>query len=243
MKKYLILLLAVAFLPGVSSCQILKQAKDKAKGITTNTGTSTGAGLTNSEVISGLKQALEMGTNNGTNKVSQVDGYFMNPAIKILMPQDARIVEEKLRQVGLGDQVDKAILQMNRAAEQAGKEAAPIFLDAIKGMTITDAMGILRGPNDAATTYLKTNTSAQLTEKFKPIIQKALDQTQATKYWKDVFNTYNQIPFVQPVNSNLTDYVTQKALEGLFKTIAEEELKIRQDPAARVTALLQKVFG
>lgn len=253
MKKYLILLLAVALLPGLSSCQA--QKKGLKGNIPTNTnnnttnlpsipGVTTGTGnVSNSEIVEGLKQALEVGTNNGTSKVSQLDGYFKNPAIKILMPPDVKMVESKLREYGMGDQVDKAIMQMNRAAEQAAKEAAPIFIGAIKNMTINDAVGILRGSNDAATVYLKNNTSTQLTEKFRPIVKKALDQTQATKYWNDVFSNYNKLPFVTPVNANLDDYVTQKALEGLFKTIADEELKIRQDPAARVTALLQKVFG
>ncbi|HZG01448.1 MAG TPA: DUF4197 domain-containing protein [Chitinophagales bacterium] len=252
MKKYLLLVLAVALLPGFTACQAQKKGLKKNIPTNTNTntafptipGVTTGSGsVSNSEIVAGLKQALEVGTNNGTAQVSQTDGFFKNAAIKILMPPDVKMVESKLREYGMGEHVDKAILQMNRAAEQAAKEAAPIFIDAIKGMSITDAVGILRGSNDAATVYLKNNTSAQLTDKFRPIIKKALDQTQATKYWNDVFVNYNKLPFVTPVNANLDDYVTQKALEGLFHTIAQEELKIRQDPAARITDLLKKVFG
>jgi hypothetical protein len=132
---------------------------------------------------------------------------------------------------------------MNRAAEEAGKEAKPIFVNAIKSMTISDAMGILKGPNDAATSYLKNTTSAELTTKFKPVIDRALAKTEATKYWKDVFDKYNALPFVTPVNPDLSGYVTQKALDGLFYEISQEELKIRTDPVARVTDLLKKVFG
>lgn len=241
MKNYLLLLLAIISLPVVSSCQVTKDLKKKLPAGVPSVSNNTG--LSNSEIVAGLKQALEVGTNNGTSRVSQVNGYFGNSLIKIVMPPDVKMVEDKLRQVGLGDQVDRAILTMNRAAEEAAKEAAPIFIDAIKQMTITDAVGILKGSDDAATQYLKSHTSEQLSAKFKPIIQRALDKTEATRYWKDVFDTYNRIPFVQPVNSDLTSYVTQKALDGLFVTIAQEELKIRKDPVAQVTELLKKVFG
>lgn len=241
MKNSILLLLAIISFPVFSSCQITKGLK---KQIPTNLpGNTSSTGLTSSEIAAGLKQALEVGTNISTDRLSQTNGYFGNALVKIVMPPDARIVEEKLRQVGLGHHVDKAILTMNRAAEEAAKEAAPIFIDAIKQMTITDAVGILRGSDNAATQYLKTHTSAELTNKFKPVIQRALDKTEATKYWKQVFDQYNRIPFVQPVNSDLTAYVTQKALDGLFVTIAQEELKIRKDPVAQVTDLLKKVFG
>lgn len=159
------------------------------------------------------------------------------------MPPDAKIVETKLRSLGMGDEVDKMILSMNRAAESAAKDAAPIFVDAIKSMSFSDAMGIVQGPNDAATQYLKRTTSAQLTAKFHPVIQAALDKTEATKYWSDIFSTYNKIPFVKPVNSDLNGYVTQKALDGLFLTMAGEEAKIRKDPAATANQLIQSVFG
>jgi hypothetical protein len=143
----------------------------------------------------------------------------------------------------MGSMVDKAILSMNRAAEQAAKESKPIFINAIKNMTITDAVSILKGSDNAATTYLRNNTSVQLTEKFTPIIDKALENTQATKYWSDVFTNYNKIPGVQKINPDLSKYVTQRALEGLFKMIADEELAIRKDPVARTTDILKKVFG
>src|SRR5688572_7094271 len=144
MKKYTFLFLAVAMIPTLSSCQTWKDLQKKGTdAVNTATGGNT-AGLSNSEVVAGLKQALEVGTGNGTSKVSQVDGYFKNPAIKILMPPDVKKVEEQLRNVGLGSYVDKAILSMNRAAEEAGKEAKPIFVNAIKSMTISDAMGILK---------------------------------------------------------------------------------------------------
>lgn len=201
------------------------------------------SGLGNDQLVSGLKEALSVSAINSATQLSAVDGFFKNQAIKILMPPDVKMVETKLRSVGLGSEVDKALLSMNRAAEEASKDAAPIFLDAIKGMSVSDAVGLITGPNDAATQYLKKSTSAQLTEKFSPVISKALDKTEATKYWSDVFTLYNKIPLVKPVNANLEEYVTQKALDGLFYTMAQEEGKIRKDPAGTASDIIQTVFG
>ena len=200
-------------------------------------------GLSNDQIISGLKEALSVGAQKSSDKLSLTDGFFKNLAIKILMPPEAKDVESKLRQLGMGSYVDNAILSMNRAAEQASKDAAPIFIDAVKHMSFTDATKILTGPNDAATQYLKKTTSAQLTTKFKPVIQSALDKTDATKYWNDVFSNYNKIPFVKKVNPDLQAYVTQKALDGLFYTLAQEEAKIRKDPAGTANSIIQTVFG
>lgn len=241
MIKYSSILFLMLIIACSSNAQLSKTIRD---GVTNMTGnTNTRGNLSNTEIASGLKEALQQGINKGADKLSLTDGYFKNTAIKILMPNDVKQVEQKLRSMGLGAQVDKAILSMNRAAEMAAKESKPIFVNAIKSMTITDAISILKGSNSAATTYLKNTTSSQLTSTYKPIIQKALDQTQATKYWKDVFVTYNKIPMVTKVNPDLNAYVTQKALDGLFKVIADEELKIRTDPAARLTDILKKVFG
>ncbi len=225
----------------IGSCQIIKIKG--LNGSNSNNNSSNNAIISNSEMITALKDALTQGINKGADKVSVTDGYFKNMAIKILMPEEAKTVESKLRQLGMGSLVDNAILSMNRAAEQAAKESKPIFINAIKNMTITDAVSILKGSDDAATNYLKLNTSTQLTEKFSPIIKKALDNTQATKYWSDIFTNYNKIPGVQKINPDLSKYVTQKALEGLFKMIAEEEFAIRKDPIARTTDILKKVFG
>ena len=159
------------------------------------------------------------------------------------MPPEAQKVERALRSVGLGGEVDKAILAMNRAAEDAAAQAAPIFINAIKAMTIQDGLGILQGGNGAATRYLKGKTTAQLTNAFRPVIENSLRKVDATKYWAEVFRLYNQMPFVSKVNPDLTAYVTEKALSGLFVTVEQEENKIRQNPSARVTDLLRKVFG
>jgi hypothetical protein len=199
--------------------------------------------LTTAEVAEGLKEALIKGISTGSDLASQVDGYFKNPEIKIPFPPEVKKVEEKLRQIGLGNEVDKFVMTLNRGAEDAAREAKPIFITAIKSMTIQDAWGILKGEQDAATQYLKRTTTPQLKEKFKPVIQNSLNKVSATKYYGDIVNTYNKIPFTDDVNPNLDDYATDKAIEGLFTLIAKEEKNIRQDPVARTTELLKKVFG
>lgn len=198
--------------------------------------------LTTDDIVAGLKQALTVGTQNGTSKLSAVDGFFADAAIKILMPPEAQKVESTLRNVGLGNVVDKAVLAMNRAAEDAAKSATPIFVNAIKQMTISDAIGILKGGDFAATNYFKQKTTAALTDAFKPVISKSLNKVDATKYWKDVFTVYNRFS-TNPVNTDLSAYVTGKAIDGIFHEVGLEEQKIRKDPAARVTDLLKKVFG
>lgn len=199
--------------------------------------------LTTAEVGEGLKEALINGIAKGSDLVSQADGYFKNPEIKIPFPPDVKKVEDKLRQIGLGDQVDKFVMTLNRGAEDAAKEAKPVFITAIKSMTIQDAWAILKGEDNAATEYLKRTTAAQLREKFKPVIQNSLSKVNATKYYGDLVGTYNKIPFVEKVNPSLDDYATSKAVDGLFVMIAKEEKSIRKDPVARTTELLKKVFG
>lgn len=201
------------------------------------------SGLGSDNMVNGLKEALSVSAINSSTILSAKDGFFKNQAIKILLPPDVKMVETKLRSIGLGSEVDKALLSMNRAAEEAAKDAAPIFISAIKSMSVNDAVGLVKGPKDAATQYLKKTTSAQLTQQFSPVISKALDKTEATKYWSDVFGTYNKLPFVQPVNPDLDKYVTQKALDGLFYTMAAEETKIRKDPAGTANSLIESVFG
>jgi len=203
----------------------------------------TGTGLSNEEVGAGLKEALTKGVSKGSDLVSQVDGYFKNAEIKIPFPPEVKNVETRLRQIGMGAEVDKFVLALNRAAEDAAKEAKPVFVSAIKQMTIQDAFTILKGQPDAATQYLQRTTSAELTNKFKPIIQTSLAKVNATQYYTNLINTYNKIPLVKKVNPNLDDYATGKALDGLFVMVAKEEKNIRQNPQARTTALLQKVFG
>jgi len=229
-RKFLFLVIISSFIS--NGC-------DTAKNIlgSINNGT-----LTNDEVVAGLKQALEFGTDTAAMKLSVLNGFFGDAAVKILMPPEAQKVEKTLRDAGFGSVVDKAVLSMNRAAEDATKSVGNIFLDAIKQMTIQDAFGILRGGNLAATNYLKDKTTAALTASFSPIISQSLQKVDATKYWKDIFSVYNRFS-PKPVNTDLTAYVTQKALDGLFYHIGLEEQKIRTDPAARITDLLKKVFA
>jgi hypothetical protein len=229
------LLLLFLFISYNSDAQLFKNAK-KILG-------SSGSGFTESEAADGIKEALVKGTGESVNLVSIADGYFGNPEIKIPFPEDAKQVETKLRSMGMGKKVDEAILSINRAAEDAAREAKPIFVSAIKGMSIGDAIGIVKGESNAATEYLRKSTTPDLRIKFQPSIKTSLDKVQATKYWSDLINTYNKIPFIQKVNPDLSAYVTGKAIDGLFVMIAKEEKKIRKDPLARTSELLKKVFG
>jgi len=229
------------FINVVAAQGLLEKGKALAKAKAA--ASSSSGGFSKEEAAKAIKESLENGTNSGTDVVSKPDGYFKNPEIKIPFPDDAKTVEQKLRSIGAGAKVDEAVLSINRAAELAGKEAKPIFIAAIKQMTVTDAINIVKGEEDAATRYLDKTTNAMLYEKFKPIIALALEKTGATKHWTTVFSTYNKIPLVKKVNSDLEDYATKKAIVGLFVMIAKEEKKIRQDPVARTSDLLKKVFG
>lgn len=233
MKKLSFFVLAFVALSWIG-CEQLSQIQKNMEG--------SGA-LTNGEIISGLKQALEVGTGNAVKILNKEDGYFKDPLVKIPFPQDALRAADKLRDLGMGNLVDNFIMTLNRGAEKAAKEAAPIFVDAIKQMTFADAKNILQGPENAATEYFKGKTSQSLFGKFSPVIKTTLDQVNATKYWGDITGTYNKIPFVQKVETDLVKYTTDKAMTGLFMKLEGEEKKIRQDPMARVTDLLRKVFG
>jgi hypothetical protein len=234
-KTFLLIVSFFLIFPGCSNAQLLKKAQ---KLINTS-----GSGFSEDEAAQGIREALVKGTGESVNLVSVLDGYFGNPEIKIPFPEDAKTVESKLRSMGMGKKVDEAILSINRAAEDAAKQAKPVFVNAITAMSIQDAIGIVRGADDAATSYLRRTTSPELKSKFKPEIQKSLDKVQATKYWTDLISTYNKIPFVQKVNPDLAAYVTDKAILGLFVMISKEEKKIRKDPVARTTEILKKVFG
>ena len=202
-----------------------------------------GEGLTNDDIIDGLKEALEIGTRKAVETVSQTDGYFKNPLIRIPLPENVKKVEKLLRTGGLGSQVDAFELSMNRAAEQAAPEARAIFWDAIRQMTFADARGILDGPDDAATQYFRQKTSDQLQTLFKPITHQAMSEVGVTRNYQTLDAKIQTIPFADQMSLDLDQYVTDKALDGLFLMLAEEEKMIRRDPAARVTDLLQKVFG
>ena len=199
--------------------------------------------LSNEEIGNGLKEALTQGISKGADMLSQADGYFKNPKIKIPFPPDAQKMEKKLRDIGMGEDVDKFILTLNRGAEDAAKQAKPMFVDAIKKMTITDVMAILKGQPDAATQYLKKTTNTQLQAQFRPVIKASLDKVGATKHYKDLASTYDKIPFVKKVNPDLEAYTTDLAIQGLFYTIALEEKEIRANPVARTSDLMKKVFG
>lgn len=198
--------------------------------------------LSTGDVVSGLKEALNTGISKGTDKLSATDGFFKDAVLKILMPAEAQKVEKTLRGIGLGKQVDDAVLAMNRAAEDAAKNAAPIFLNAVKQMSIGDAWGILKGGDSAATQYLRQKTTTSLEQAFKPVIEKSLEKTGATKYWNTVFTSYNKFSF-NKINPDLSSYVTEKAMSGIFYEVAQQEAQIRKDPIARTSDILKKVFG
>jgi len=231
----------------ISSCssQTLKTIVDDATIVekTLNSSTSGVKPLSNDEVINGLKEALTVGTNNSTALASKVDGFYKNATLFIPFPPEAIKVKNTLDELGLQSQTDKFVMTLNRAAEEAAKNAAPVFIDAIKGMNITDGFAILRGGDSAATHYLKSKTTNELTQKFTPIVQDAINKVELTKYWSPLITEYDKIPFVQKQNPDLTSYVTNRALLGLFKLVAAEELKIRKDPVARVSDILKRVFG
>lgn len=236
MKKILIASLSTLLLIG---CAEMTSVMEEV-----NNNLDTGpAPLTNTEVISGLREALTVGTNNSTALTSKIDGFYKNPEIFIPFPAEAIKVKEKMEALGMEKQVAEFVMTLNRAAETASKEAAPIFVAAIKNMSISDGFAILKGNDNAATQYLRDKTSAQLKIKFIPIVKNAISQVEVTKYWNPVINKYNKIPFIEKQNPDLEDYITTKTMEGLFLMIEKEEAKIRKDPMARVNDILKRVFG
>lgn len=243
MKRVLALAVLICSILPVHSQNLLNKATDALNQATGNSSGGSKATPSNQEIVSGLREALTIGSNNAGGKASARDGFFKNSLIKIPFPPEAKIVETKARQIGMGSQVDKFVMTMNRAAEEASKEAAPVFVNAVKTMTITDGIQILKGGDNAATNYLKAKTTGELTTRFSPIVKKAINKVELTKYWKPIITGYNKIPGVKRQNPDLDKYVTERALDGLFKLIAQEEANIRKNPAARVTDLLRKVFG
>ena len=237
---YLGLLFVSILLPGVATAQLnkLKKAVDaviiSSKSIDNPSHT---------EMAMGLKEALEKGTNLSVDRLNLENGFLGNPAIKLPFPEEALQVERSLRKIGLGNLCDQLINSINRAAEDAVKEARPLFTQAIKEMTFKDVQGILLGTERAATDYLQLSTSAGLKVKFAPPIQASLQKVGATAHWETVMSRYNKIPLVKPVDTDLTAYVTDKALQGLFMEIAKEELALRKNSTLRSSPLLQKVFA
>jgi hypothetical protein len=201
-----------------------------------------GSGLSSQDIANGLKEALTIGAEKGCVNLSKSDGFFKNAALKILMPPEAQKIESTIRGLGMNQLADDFILSMNRAAEDACNTAAPIFVKAIKEMSITDGINILKGNETAATTYLKSKTEMDLKASFSPIIKTSLDKVDATKYWEKIINTYNAIPLTKKMNPDLNAYVTDKSMNGIYSEIASQEKEIRANPMARTSALLKSVF-
>lgn len=200
-------------------------------------------GLTDAKIGSGLKEALKVGTENAVNLTGQTDGYFLNEAIKILMPEKLKTLEKGLRLVGYGPQVDEFVLSMNRAAERAAPRAKEIFWDAIATMSFDDARKVLAGGETAATDYFKERTTDKLTAAFRPVVDQAMNEVGVTRRYKELVGRYEAIPFAKDVAFDVDEYVVTEALDGLFFVVGQEERKIRTDPAARVTNLLKEVFA
>jgi hypothetical protein len=231
MKK--IALSLVAF--SLFSCAEMQQVLDQ---IPQGTGV-----LSQAEIGNGLKEALNNGITKQVSKLTATDGFFKNEAVKILLPEELQTVDKKLRQIGMSKLADEGLKVINRAAEDAVKEATPIFVDAVKQMSFNDAKNILMGNESSATTYLQNTTSTTLYTKFNPVIKKSYTKVGADKVWKEIITKYNSIPLVKKVNPDLTDYTTKKAMEGVFKMIAVEEKDIRTNLASRSSDLLRKVFA
>lgn len=229
MKKYF---LATVIALSLWSCDVLKTVATEALSIPTT-----------AEAAGGLKDALKQGFGNGVDVLSVAGGFNKNSAIRILLPDDAQKIADKLRSLGMGTQVDNVINKLNEGAESAVATAKPIFIDAVTNMSFNDAMGILTGGKGAATSYLKQTTTTALTNAFKPKIQESLNKVGFTANWTTLVNEYNKIPFITKMNPDLNDYVTQKALTALFNKVEEEENLIRENPLKRSTDLMKKAFS
>lgn len=231
MKKVVFSLVAY----GLFGCAEMQQVLDQ---LPQGTGV-----LSQAEIGNGLKEALNNGITKQVSKLTATDGFFKNEAVKILLPEELQTVDKKLRQIGMGKLADEGLKVINRAAEDAVKEATPIFVDAVKQMTFTDAKNILLGNDSSATTYLQNTTSTALYAKFNPVIKNSYTKVGADKIWSQIITKYNSIPLVTKVNPDLTDYTTNKAMEGVFKMIAVEEKDIRTNLSSRSSDLLKKVFA
>ncbi len=199
--------------------------------------------LSEQEVVAALKDALAQGISRGAGQAAALDGYYGNPMLRIEFPPAVSKVESALRDIGLGGEVDKFVMQLNRGAEQAASRAKPVFIKAITSMSIEDAFSILKGAPDAATQYLRKTTGAELRKEFAPIISSSLNETSATRNYADIVNRYNGLPLVRKVDPDLEAYASERAIDGLFLLVAQEEANIRANPAARASALLRRVFG
>ena len=236
MKKKIFVLSSFLLLTGCAELQTVMQ------NLPNNIEQENG-GLSSLDISNGLKQALELGVSQGVDLLSKKNGYYDNNLVKILLPEQLQKVDKTLRQIGLGSLADQGIKLLNTAAEDAVNEAKPIFINAIKNLTFSDAAAILAGNKDAATQYLQKTTTSQLVNAFSPKIKASLDKVGANEIWSQIMSKYNAIPFVNQVNADLTGYVTEKAIDGLFLQVAKKEEDIRTNISARTTPLLQKVFS
>ena len=205
--------------------------------------TNTGIGMDSTTIANGLRQALDKGIDKQVAKLTQKDGFYKNQLVKIVLPSELKKVDQGLRDIGLGSLADEGIKALNRAAEDAVKEATPIFVTAVKEITFADAKNILLGPDNAATNYLEQKTTSALYSKFNPVIKQSFSKVGADQIWTNIITKYNSIPFVTKVNPDLTDYVTTEALQGVYKMISVEEKDIRNNISARTTTLLRQVFA
>lgn len=242
------LFLAVCVIAGILSgnAQTKKKSKTKSKvtaAVTKATAAVKSVTLSETDIASGLKEALNNGVTKQVTKLMAEDGFYKNDAVKILLPEELQKVDKKLRQIGMASLADEGIKLLNRAAEKAVGDATPIFVNAITGITFTDAKNILMGADNSATAYLQNSTNKPLYAKFSPTIKASLDEVGATAVWEKIINKYNSIPLVTKVNPDLTDYTTTKALEGVYKMIAVEEKDIRTNVKSRTSDLLKNVFA
>ncbi|EDP71672.1 hypothetical protein FBALC1_04272 [Flavobacteriales bacterium ALC-1] len=226
---------ALLIILNLTACAELQQVVDSLP--------QSGGVLSNADIASGLRQALDLGIDKQVTKLTQKDGFFKNDLVKILLPEELQKVDKGLRDIGLGNLADEGLKVLNRAAEDAVKEATPIFINAVKDITFNDAKNILLGNNDAATQYLTTKTQTELYSKFQPVINNSFSKVGADQIWTNLINKYNAIPFTNDVNPDLTDYVTGEALKGVYTMIAVEEKEIRNKVSSRTTDLLKKVFA
>jgi len=240
MKKYLLLALLVPFLGNAQLKKFVKKAK---KTVTTATTASTSSATSSLDISAALKEALNNGITKEVSKLTATDGFYKNEAVKILMPEELQKVDKTLRAMGMSSLADEGVKSLNRAAESAVKEATPIFVASIKNMSITDAKNILMGSDNAATTYLQSSTSTALYAKFNPVVKESIGQVGADQIWTTIITKYNALPLVSKVNPDIVDYVTNKALDGVFKMIAVEEKDIRGNLSARTSNLLKSVFA
>ncbi len=226
----------------ITSCSELLQVVDNLPQQTTGNSITNGI-LSNTDIASGLREALDLGIEKQVSKLTQKDGFLGNQMVKILLPDELKKVDKGLRDIGLSSLADEGLKVLNRAAEDAVGEATPIFTDAVKGITFNDAKNILLGDDNAATNYLENGTKTALYSKFNPVIKNSFNKVGADKVWSTIISKYNNIPFVKKVNPDLTDYTTQEALKGVYTMIAVEEKEIRNTVGSRSTDLLQKVFA